>query len=68
MLSGISHDDIRGTLKLFPPKYRLDDLEADYNVIKDMLYGDIPSRSVVTKAVGTLEREINGIKIGYART
>ena len=50
---------IPGTLKLLPPKYRLDDLEADYNAMKDMLYGDIPSFSVVMEAVGTLEREIN---------
>ena len=50
---------IPGTLKLLPPKYRLVDLEADYNAMKDMLYGDIPSFSVVMEAVGTLEREIN---------
>ena len=52
---------IPGTLKLLPPKYRLDDLEADYNAMKDMLYGDIPSFDVVMEAVGTLEREINSL-------
>ena len=56
---------IPGTLMLLPPKYRLDNLEVDYNAMKDMLYGEIPSFPVVMEALGTLEREINGIKIGY---
>ena len=52
---------IPGILKLLPPKYRLDDLEADYIAMKDMLYGDIPFFDVSMESMGTLEREINSL-------
>ena len=34
---------IPGTLKLIPPEYRFPALINDYEAMKDMLYGDIPS-------------------------
>ena len=50
---------VPGTLKLVPPEYRLDALEVDYDAMKDMLYGDIPSFVSVMEAVRTLEQQIN---------
>ena len=51
----------QGTLKLLPPEYRFTALAADYDAMKDMLYGDIPSFETVMKAVGELEKEINAL-------
>lgn len=50
---------VPGSLKLIPPTYRFGDLAADYNSMKDMLYGEIPSFEVVMAAIGELEKEIN---------
>ena len=50
---------VPGTLKLIPPEYRLDALEADYNAMRDMLYDDIPSFASVMDAVRILEQQIN---------
>ena len=50
---------VPGTLKLVPPEYRLDALAADYDAMRDMLYGDIPSFSSVMDAMRTLEQQIN---------
>lgn len=51
-----------GTLKLLPPDYRLATLLADYEAMKDMLYGDIPDFETVMSAVRELEKEINVLK------
>lgn len=50
---------VPGTLKLIPPEYRFAALEADYESMKDMLYGDIPTFHTVIEAVEKLEKEIN---------
>lgn len=50
---------IPGTLKLLPPDYRIPVLQADYEAMKDMLYGDIPTFDTVMTAVRKLEWEIN---------
>lgn len=50
---------VPGTLKLIPPEYRFAALEADYEAMKDMLYGDIPSFTAVMTSVRELETEIN---------
>ena len=50
---------VPGTLKLIPPEYRFAALEADYDSMKDMLYGDIPTFGTVISAVRILEKEIN---------
>ena len=34
---------IPGTLKLIPPEYRFPALISNYEAMKDMLYGDVPS-------------------------
>ena len=48
-----------GTLKLMPPEYRLNALAADYNAMKDMLYGDIPSFDSVMYGIKVLEQQID---------
>lgn len=47
------------TLKMVPPVYRFAALEMDYEGMKDMLYGDIPTFETVMAAVSELEKEIN---------
>lgn len=50
---------VPGTLKLVPPEYRFSALAADYEAMKDMLYGDVPSFYTVMDALGNLERGIH---------
>ena len=50
---------IPGTLKLVPPEYRFAALAADYEAMKDMLYGDVPSFYTVMDALRNLERGIH---------
>lgn len=50
-----------GTLKLCPPDYRFEALEADYISMTQMLFGDIPSFQTVMDAIKVLEDEINAI-------
>ena len=50
---------VSGSLKLLPPAYRFEGLATDYDLMKNMLYEEIPSFEKVMKAVGELEKEIN---------
>ena len=50
---------VPGTLKLVPPEYRFSALAADYEAMKDMLYGDVPSFYTVMDALRNLERGIH---------
>lgn len=52
---------VPGTLKLVPPDNRFSALQADYDAMKDMLYGDIPDFETVMSAVRGLEKEINAL-------
>ena len=50
---------VPGTLKLIPPDYRFAALTADYEAMKDMLYGDVPNFEAVMNTICNLEAEIN---------
>lgn len=52
---------VPGTIKLLPPKYRLEVLEADYESMKDMLYGEIPNFDTIMEVIQRLEKEMNGM-------
>ena len=52
---------VPGSLKLLPPAFRLGDLAIDYDSMKDMLYGEIPSFEIVMTTIGELEKEINSL-------
>ena len=52
---------VPGTLKLIPPKYRFASLLADYEAMKDMLYGEVPDFNTILDAVRQLEMEINSL-------
>ena len=52
---------IPGTLKLIPPEYRFSALISDYEAMKDMLYGDIPSFDTIMESVRQLEAAINSL-------
>lgn len=49
------------TLKLMPPEYRFPALAADYNAMKDMLFGDVPTFDTVLQAIHKLETEIHSL-------
>lgn len=53
---------VPGTLKLLPPEYRFKALDADYESMKDMLYGDVPEFDEIMDAIGKLEEEINALR------
>lgn len=48
-----------GTLKLVPPKHRLDELKADYKAMQEMFYGKPPSFDELLEQLSQLERTIN---------
>lgn len=48
-----------GTLRLTLPEYRLPALKADYDAMKGMLFGQVPSLDTVMDAIRMLENEIN---------
>ena len=52
-------ETVPGTLKLIPPEYRFATLCEDYESMKDMLYGSVPSFEDVMGAIEKLEKEIN---------
>jgi hypothetical protein len=49
----------KGTLKLVPNKYRIDELEKDYKAMQDMLFGDKPSFNEIMDSLRELEKQIN---------
>lgn len=48
-----------GTMKLVPPDFRIPTLKNDYEKMRDMLYGDIPTFDEVMACISELEAEIN---------
>jgi hypothetical protein len=49
----------KGTLKLIPSQYRIDELEKDYKAMQDMLFGDKPSFNEIMDSLRELEKQIN---------
>ncbi len=49
-----------GTLRLAPQPERLGELEADYDAMRDMLFGDVPEFGSIVSYMGELESVING--------
>lgn len=49
----------KGTLKLVPDMYRIDELEKDYKAMQDMLFGDKPLFDEVMDSLRKLEKQIN---------
>ena len=52
---------VPATLKLLPPSYRIDALQADYTAMRNMLYGEVPSFEAIMNAIGALETEIHAL-------
>ncbi len=52
---------VPGALKLVPPSYRLSGLLDDYQEMRYMLYGEIPSFETVMDRLSELENEINAL-------
>jgi hypothetical protein len=49
----------KGTLRLVPDQYRIDELEKDYKAMQDMLFGDIPSFNEIMDSLRDLEKKTN---------
>ena len=49
----------RGTMRLMPPEYNLAKLRADYDHMRNMLFGDKPSFEEIMDGIAKLETEIN---------
>ena len=52
---------VLATLKLLPPSYRMNDLQADYTAMQNMLYGEVPPFEAIMKAIEVLEAEIHAL-------
>lgn len=52
---------IPGTLKLLPPKFRLDSLEKDYKAMQNMIFDKYISFEEIIDILGNLEKEINKV-------
>ena len=50
---------VPGTLRLLPPEFRVPTLAKDYESMKDMLFGAVPTFDTILTALGLLERRIN---------
>ena len=50
-----------GSLRLVPPAFRMTELEEDYQNMRYMLYGDIPSLDQIMQRLTSLEKEINSL-------
>ena len=57
------HEAKPGTLKLVPPDFRFSELQADYNQMRYMLYGNIPTFDQIMLCISELETEINEIHV-----
>ncbi|WP_413853895.1 nucleotidyl transferase AbiEii/AbiGii toxin family protein [Candidatus Ruminimicrobium bovinum] len=57
------NEAVPGTIKLVPAEHNLKVLSNDYDNMKDMIYGEIPSWDEILDYIAVLEREINSIRI-----
>lgn len=48
-----------GTIRLAPPEYNIPVLKNDYEKMRSMLYGDIPTFEEILSGIAALEKEIN---------
>lgn len=55
-----------GTLRLYPPEYRIPSLAADYAEMRDLLYGKIPTFHEIMEDIRELDGVINSPKIASA--
>lgn len=51
-----------GSLRLVPNEDAIKDLSADYDHMKDMIYGKKPSFDEIMESIARLEEEINGLE------
>lgn len=48
-----------GSIRLTPPEYNIPVLKNDYELMRSMLYGDIPTFDEILSGIAALEKEIN---------
>lgn len=51
-----------GGLVLLPADHHIQALEADYNAMQEMLFGDKPSFDAILKTLNTLQTEIHSLQ------
>ncbi len=62
--AGNAHYDLAkpGTMRLLPPEDCMDSLRVDYEHMKNMLFGDVPTFEQIIQCMQTMEKEINLLK------
>jgi hypothetical protein len=50
---------IAGTLRLFPPGHRYEELQRDYSAMGEMFFGEPPPFEKILETLGSLEESIN---------
>lgn len=58
--SAKDEDAVPGKIKLLPNEYQIDNLEKDYQLMENMIFGDYPSFNLILAKLKELEIEING--------
>lgn len=53
---------VPGTFCLVPPEYRIGELKADYESMKEMIYGDKPAIEAIMEKLEELQKEINALQ------
>ncbi len=61
-----TEEAVPGSMRLYPPEYRLPALAADYAEMRDLLYGEVPTFHEIMEGIQALEWEINALKIAPA--
>lgn len=61
--AGSAHYELAkpGTMRLMPPEDCLPDLRADYEHMKNMIFGEKPEFEEILSSVQIIEREINSL-------
>ena len=49
----------KGTIRLVPDEYRINELEKDYKAMQEMLFDDIKSFNEIVESIRKLEKKIN---------
>jgi len=54
-------DAVPGSLRLLPPEHAIAELQRDYDGMRAMLFGIVPSSDEIVDGLSNLETEINSL-------
>jgi hypothetical protein len=50
---------VPGTLRLVPPPFRIAELQRDYGLMREMIFGDVPSPAAILDTLRAIETQVN---------